>query len=248
MMLAANPQGHLVVTQPTHAWLSGQIARAWGNNRFGQFEPWEEVCLAAEQHDIGMTSSDRAPTLDTETGLPTTFMRMATETHLRLWTEGPDQVLVQSRYAALLTSLHGSALYQHRSAEPQVAAFLERRRAFEQRLISDLEPPADELARNRRLLWTWDGLSLALILGWPPWTAERVPAAGQQTVDLRLELDAEAHMLDPWPFERERVRFHIEGRVLRGEFATTADLQRALAQAPWTKRQYELRPVKDRPL
>jgi Protein of unknown function (DUF3891) len=243
MMLAAHPEGHLVVTQPTHAWLAAQLARAWGNHRFGHFEPWEEVCLAAEQHDIGMTSSDRAPTLDTGTGLPTTFMRIGLESHLRMWTEGPDQLLVQSRYAALLTSLHGSALYHHRSAEPQVAAFLEQRRAFEQRLITDLDPPADEIARNQRLLWTWDGLSLGLILGWPDWTTERVPAAGQETVEMRLERDAEGHRLDPWPFERERVALQIEGRVLRSTFSTTADLRRALVQAPWTKRQYELHPA-----
>lgn len=243
MMLAAYPEGHLVVTQPTHAWLAAQIARAWGNRRFGHFDPWEDVCLAAEQHDIGMTSSDRSPTLDADTGLPTTFMRMGLETHLRLWTEGPDQVLAQSRYAALLTSMHGSALYQHRGAEPRVAAFLAKRRAFEQRLITGLDPPADEVARNQRLLWTWDGLSLALILGWAPWSAERVPAAGEEVVDMRLGRDDGGHTLDPWPFEEERVAVQVEGRVLRSTFTATADLRTALAHAPWTKRQYELRPA-----
>jgi hypothetical protein len=243
MMLAAHPEGHVVVTQPTHAWLSGQIARAWGNERVGQFEPWEEVCLAAEQHDLGMSSWDRSPTLDAETGLPTTFTRMELETHVRLWTEGPEKVLVQSRYAALLTSMHGSALYEHRSAEPRVATFLAERRSFEQRLLADLDAPIREVARNQRLLWTWDGLSLGLILGWAPWTAERVPAAGEETVDMRLERDREAYTLDPWPFEDERVTLHIEGRVLRGTFASTEDLRRALAQAPWTKLHYELRPA-----
>src|SRR5450759_3279039 len=58
MMLAAHRDGHVVVTQPAHAWLSGQLARAWGNERFGRFEPWEDVCLAAEQHDVGMTAWD----------------------------------------------------------------------------------------------------------------------------------------------------------------------------------------------
>jgi hypothetical protein len=243
MMLAAHPQGHIVVTQPTHAWLAGQFARAWGNERFGQFEPWEEVCLAAEQHDVGMTAWDRSPTLDAETGLPTTFMRMELDTHLRLWTEGPESVLVQSRYAALLTSMHGSALYEHRGAEPRVAAFLAERRAFEQRLITDLDAPTGEVARNQRLLWTWDGLSLGLILGWAPWTAERVPAARQESVDVRLERNAEEHTLDPWPFEEEQLTFHIEGRVLHGTFVSVEDLRRAFARAPWTRLHYELRPA-----
>lgn len=240
MMLAPHAEGHIVVTQPSHAWLAGQLARAWGNERFGRFEPAEEVCLAADQHDAGMTDWDRAPTLDADTGLPTTFMRMDLDTHLRLWTEGPEKVLVQSRYAALLISMHGSALYAHRGADPQVAAFLERRRAFEAPLITDLDRPAAELHRNQRLLWTWDGLSLALILGWAPWSGEGVPAAGDEIVDLRLDRDAERHTLEPWPFRDERVSLAIDGRLLRGTFASTEQLRDALATAPWFKLQFEL--------
>jgi hypothetical protein len=41
----------LVIGQPAHAWVSGQLARAWA----GPVEPWEEVCLAA---------SERATTTD----------------------------------------------------------------------------------------------------------------------------------------------------------------------------------------
>jgi hypothetical protein len=52
----ADPEGLIVIGQPAHAWVSGQIARAWGNERFGHFEPWEDVCLAAEQHDLGMAA------------------------------------------------------------------------------------------------------------------------------------------------------------------------------------------------
>jgi len=42
----------ICITQPTRAWVAGQLARAWGNDRFGSFAPWEEVCLGAEQHDM----------------------------------------------------------------------------------------------------------------------------------------------------------------------------------------------------
>jgi hypothetical protein len=44
-------QGKIAITQPMHAWVSGQLARAWGNERFGTVEPSEEVCLGAEQHE-----------------------------------------------------------------------------------------------------------------------------------------------------------------------------------------------------
>ena len=193
MMLAPHPDGQVVVTQSAHAWLAAQLARAWGNDRFGSFEPWEEVCLAAEQHDVGMTAWDQSPTLNPATGLPTTFMQMDPETHIRQWTEGPERVLVQSRYAALLTSLHGSALFQGRSSDPRVAEFLVARRAFEERLFGTLGAPAAEVARNQRLIWTWDGMSLGLILGWAPWTALRVPAADGVTLDVLLERSRDVH-------------------------------------------------------
>ena len=43
----------IAIPQPSHAWLSGQMARAWGNRHFAAPMPYDEVCLAAGQHDIG---------------------------------------------------------------------------------------------------------------------------------------------------------------------------------------------------
>jgi hypothetical protein len=53
MQYRQEKHGKIAITQPTYAWLSGQLARAWGNIRFGEVAPWEEVCLGAEQHDVG---------------------------------------------------------------------------------------------------------------------------------------------------------------------------------------------------
>ncbi|MFL5626688.1 MAG: hypothetical protein ACJ788_13975 [Ktedonobacteraceae bacterium] len=30
-----------------HAWLSDQLARAWGNERVGEVVSWEKLCLAS---------------------------------------------------------------------------------------------------------------------------------------------------------------------------------------------------------
>jgi hypothetical protein len=240
-MLAAHPGGHVAVTQPAHAWLSGQLARAWGNEPFGT-APREAVCLAAEQHDVGMAEHDLEPTLDVHTGLPTRFTEVDLATHLRLWTEGPPKLLAQSRYAALLVSMHGSALYARRAGEPQVAAFLERRRAFEAELRATLEDSDRQIARNQRLLWTWDGLSLALILDWAPWTAQDVPAADDRRAPLCLAACDGVHTLDPWPFAAERVVVRTEGRLLRERFSEQERLRQALARAPWVDLSYELRP------
>ncbi len=58
MVLRRDEHGVLAIGQASHAWISGQMARAWGNEQFGPLEPYEEVCLAAEQHDVGMAAWD----------------------------------------------------------------------------------------------------------------------------------------------------------------------------------------------
>ena len=57
MLLVDHPDGKVAVAQPSHAWISGQLARAWG----GDMQPREEVCLAAEQHDIAWLEWERDP-------------------------------------------------------------------------------------------------------------------------------------------------------------------------------------------
>src|SRR5258705_11724462 len=66
--LVDHPEGKVAVAQPAHAWISGQLARAWGNERFGTVEPLAEVCLAAEQHDVPWIEWERRPALDPRTG------------------------------------------------------------------------------------------------------------------------------------------------------------------------------------
>ena len=120
MLIRQDSRGAIVIGQPSHAWISGQLARRWGNTRFGSVEPFEEVCLAAEQHDIGMAMWDLEPARNPESGLPASFLQMAIPDHIALWTAAPRRLLRQSRYAALLVSLHGTRLYAHRD----VSAFL----------------------------------------------------------------------------------------------------------------------------
>src|SRR3954447_15129244 len=104
----------IAIGQPAHWWVSVQLARVWGNDRFGAVEPWEEVCLAAEQHDVGMADWERAPTLNPATGLPRSFMELELDEHLDIWWQAAPLVLPQSRYAAVLVSMHGTALYERR--------------------------------------------------------------------------------------------------------------------------------------
>ena len=105
MVLREDGDGVIAIGQPAHAWVSGQLARAWGNDAFPAPEPREEVCLAAEQHDLGMAACDVAPALNPDTGRPQSFLEMPVATHLELWARAPRLARSQSRYPALLVSL-----------------------------------------------------------------------------------------------------------------------------------------------
>ena len=261
MLLAADDRGVLLIGQQSHAWISGQLARAWGNGRFGAVEPHEEVCLGAEQHDIGMSWWDLAPTRNPDSGLPHSFIEMPLEVHLSLWSEGPRRLVSQSRYAALLASMHGSRLYEMRDlnalAAPQADAvreFLSGQREFQQQLLSSLradpvtsdDAAPDVVARNSQLLWTWDFLSLAICLGWAPCSARAVPTAdpGAPT-DLELSADTAHNQLivDPWPFHRPSVSLRTEGRRLTDRFDNDEALAVALRDAPWEAVEIELVPA-----
>jgi hypothetical protein len=258
MVLRSDSDGVVAIGQASHAWLSGQLARAWGNARFGPVEPWEEVCLGAEQHDIGMTGWDLEPTWNPDTGLPHSFMEMPLATHVDLWSAAPSRLLAQSRYAALLVSMHGAALYGRRNLDALEAAdagrvqtFLHGQRTLQERLVRDLRADPvtaahagpERVARNQRLVWTWDWISLALCLDWAPTRVTGVPTAGGGTADLAMEPLAGrpgAFTLDPWPFAGATVPAHCEGRRLDGRSPDEATLRGALGHAPWVTLRFEL--------
>jgi hypothetical protein len=239
MLLAADGDGGvLAIGQASHAWLSGQLARAWGNDRFPAPSPREEVCLGAEQHDVGMALWDLAPQRHPDTGLPVQFFELDRRTHLALWTAAPQRLLSQSRYAALLVSLHGTGLYERfppRTDDPEiqraVAEYHAGQRALQERLAAEVGATPRELRRNQALLAAWDDLSLALCRRQAPYEVAGVPAAdGPATISLA---DAGAHLtLDPWPLATDALELRVEARRLDGPAADEAALHAALDRAP----------------
>jgi len=105
--------------------------------------------------------------------------------------------------------MHGSRLYKDLD-----------RTGFEREIRATLDASDTEIERNHRLVWMWDSMSLALLLGWRPWTTE----------GLRLEPDGR---VEPWPFATQSLTVRCEGRLLT---EPGADLQ----AAPWVDLTYEL--------
>jgi Protein of unknown function (DUF3891) len=247
MLHRKTADGTIVIGQPAHAWVSGQLARAWAE----PFEPWEEVCLAAEQHDIAWTGWERSPERDPETGLPYTFSALPRLRRLELWSGAAALLLPQSRYAALLVSLHGTLLVERfppgggEEVERALKAYREHEGDFQARILGSLRgdprygahAAAEAIERNRELVFTWDGLSLALLHG----VVEERSAAGHALAPVDGGL--ERVTVSPWPFREDAVTVACEGRVLREAFADERELRRGLATAPWTTIETRLTPT-----
>ena len=148
VLLRDEGDGVIAIGQASHAWISGQLARVWGNDRFAAPEPREEVCLAAEQHDVGMAEWDLRPSLNPDTGRPRSFMELPVDVHVALWSEAPAKLFSQSRYAALLVSMHGVASQSRRDLAKAHGA-LARTRTRLSRWPAQPPARADRAARRR---------------------------------------------------------------------------------------------------
>ena len=180
MVIRNNNDHWLLITQPAHAWLSGQIAENWGGHGFARPAPWKELYLAAARHDDGWADRDIYPKWNPDTGLPYDFKNIPIEDHLSIWKKSATLAEYSSRFAALLVSRHIMGLFSMHdfSREPESVRlkaehFKSHQHALQQRLIADLEVDSfygpfirdKNLEQHFRLLSVFDYLSLFLILG-----------------------------------------------------------------------------------
>lgn len=260
MLHREDPQGLIVISQPAHAWAAAQIGRQWGNERFGTFAPREEVCLAAEQHDTALTSWEKAPTLNSATGRPHTYIDLPGAAHTGYVATAARTVLTQNRYAALLVSQLFTEVWEKYYTGPDsaayaaaVQAFLAQERSLQDRLLGQLRADPvyslhaspEAVERNKRLVMAWDALSLALCAGAAgPQTFAAIPAAaGAEDLTLTAATeDRRVWRLTPWPFQGGLARVTVEGRRLAPGSRTDEELRRMLAEAPWLTLDMELRP------
>ncbi len=239
MLVYKEADGVVCIGQAAHSWVSGQLVRKWGNERFERPAPLAEVCLGAEQHDIGMADWDRRPELNTETGWPLSFLELPAATHIALWTDAPDRVLSQSPYAALLVSMHGRALFEARRQTPEIERYVREQTALQADLLERIGESPERARRNQQLVWTADFLALVgLIPEWAPETQEghdhslRIDVAGPRIVTV-----------DPWPFADEQIAIAYPGRRLTEPSATEQELHARLARAPWVNVPVTWRPA-----
>jgi|HubBroStandDraft_6_1064221.scaffolds.fasta_scaffold221020_2 hypothetical protein len=251
----------ITISQTSHSWISGQLARVWSNELFAGFEPFEPICYAAEQHDIGFLGWENQPTLNAASGLPYAFDELPESLHLDIWRTGIDQLRPVCSYASLIVSLHFHGLCQrfHRrendSDQSEASQFLREQRAFQEKTRHMLkQDPLFEhavapevLSYHRDLIAVWDLFSLELCRGrFTEFKLPGVPFTGGKYVDLQLRRQSAGEKLwevDPWPFAVESLTTLGEGRVFDRRFTDEVQMRKALRNADRTTIRFRLVPV-----
>jgi hypothetical protein len=250
----------IAISQTAHAWVSGQMARHWGNDRFSGFAPTEPLCYAAEQHDRGFMDWERQPTLNPKSGLPHTFENIPLRLNVELWKKSILELKAVSLYASLVTSLYfARAMSKERPVEShqdrqRIAEFLADQKTLRRELLSSLRKDpylrsacSDQVIEyHRRLLAAWDQLSEQLCRN-PDctFTVDDVPTALGKSCRLfvtPVDPNSREVGLEPWPFSKSRVELTCEGHVLNRRFTSEADLRKYLKEAPRVSLIYTLIP------
>ncbi len=244
--------------------MSGQLARVWSNELFGGFEPFEPICYAAEQHDIGFLAWENEPTLNVETGLPYAFDELPETLHLAIWRTGIYQLRPVCSYASLIVSLHFHGLCErfHRRRKDsflcEASQFLEEQREYQEntRQILRQDPLLEQavepeiLSYHRDLIAVWDFFSLEICRGrLREFKLPDVPLSDGRHVDLLLRQQNGAERLwevDPWPFAVGSLTTLCEGRVLDQRFTDEKQMREALRIASRTTIQFHFVPAKVR--
>ena len=239
MLFRTEPSGVLAISQPTHAWISGQILRAW-DRALG-----EPLLLAAEQHDIGWLDWEAAPTFNPNTGRPHLFREIGASVHSPMWRRGIERAAAAwGAHVALLVSRHGGVIYRrytdrHRIGEADAAAaqaYLEAQAPIEAAWSGMLGLDAEVLRRETALVAISDTLSLGLCGELKTPIEAEAPNASGATEILRLT-EQPGHSFDfvlsPWPFRKDVLMVEGEARRLpaTGRFADEAAM-RTWLQSP----------------
>jgi hypothetical protein len=220
MMFRSQPSGDIAISQPTHAWISGQIMRAWNENLS------ETLLMAAEQHDIGWIDWESEPTFNAETGRPHRFREVGASVHAPMWVKGVGRALgAWGTHVALLVSRHGGVIYgrymdRHRMAAADAAAaenYLSAQAPFETAWSQALGLKAAELDKETALVAFADTLSLALCGDLKAPLDLEAPGRGGDALAMRLAERPQRSfdfVLSPWPFRVNELVVEGEARPL----------------------------------
>lgn len=226
------PGDVLAISQPAHAWVSGQLLRQWAGDL-----P-QPLLLAAEQHDLAWIDWERAPSFDPATGRPHLFRDIGAAAHAPRWIEAVDRAKAAwGLRVALYLSRHGTVIYtrftdRHRTSDADAGAaarYVEQQRPLQVAWAQSLGLADAAVERESGLIAFADTVSLGLCGALPLPLEFDGPGIAEGTAGYRLarsQGEALAFNLAPWPFRGDTVMIVTEARLLPGgRFASEAEMR-----------------------
>jgi hypothetical protein len=243
MIIQTAPAGapRLAIMMHEHTALSGQFARAFGNERFQPAQPAELMAYVVSHHDAGWAEFDRDPVTDEKTALPYNLIETPAA-HITVTSrKSPDFNERQHPFCGLMSSMHSWGLYNGRYGlsklvliekfppheRPLADRMLEGELERQKRLKAELAGAADTakwieqapLFQNYKQLQFFDTLALYFNRIHPRERAEQdfehVPLDAQHDVTVRIRPRAAGvYELAPYPFAANNAEFAFAGRSI----------------------------------
>jgi hypothetical protein len=250
MIIQTAPAGEprLAIMMHEHTALTGQFARAFGNDGFESLSPLDLMIYVISHHDAGWTEFDRDPVTDEKTGLPYNLVETPAQYITVTSRLSPDFNQRQHPYCGLLSSMHSWGLYNGRYglsnlvlidrippqdrplAERMLDGELDRQKRLKEEIGKDPQMSGwlDEqrLFQNYKQLQFCDTLALYFNRMHPSERGqqnfEHVPRNAQQDVTLVIRPQGTGvYGLSPYPFASNGAEFAFGGRPIEPRQNTT---------------------------
>ena len=243
MIIQTAPAGkpRLAIMMHEHTALSGQFARAFGNDLFEAAQPDDLLFYVVSHHDEGWAEFDRNPVTDENTGLPYNLVETPAEYITVTSRRSPDFNERRHPYCGLLSSMHSWGLYNGRYGlsnlvlidkiplheRPLAERMLEGEINRQTRLKAEIarEPQATawleekHLFQNYKQLQFFDTLALYFNRVHPHERTEQrfehVPLNAGQDMSITIRpRDPGVYEMSPYPFAANFAEFAFAGRFI----------------------------------
>jgi Protein of unknown function (DUF3891) len=225
---------YLLVTQPEHARLSGELAARFASPVFPALTP--DAVQAIGLHDAGWahfqgeSSVATATPMLTECGKPRSFIEFAPDAFLQAWTSSIEHAAQGSALGGTIVSRHFSALarhalgaQEHSSAEKRLlTAFVRREAEREQELLSACSCPIAALDDYVKALQFCDLLSLALCCDVRESVEFPFQFGGGR---VRMRFEGSAFTLSPSPFRRDAQAANVAITVAARRYSPQSEMR-----------------------
>ncbi|MFD1186310.1 DUF3891 family protein [Pontibacter rugosus] len=230
MIVNTIPEGWEVIYQQAHGMLAAQLAYHLKPEL--QCKNWVDTLVAIANHD-NRQHTWRGKDGLTPAGAPADFTLQPNT--LEQAKKLMHDVRFQSRWVALLTSMHMSYLYESRRGESKATnAFLNDQQELQKSCRESLQQSLKETQQAYAIMQWCDRLSLILCRNELP--------ADERQLEITTGPDGKPYFLqqqqqrwikvEPWPFAAQQLEVQVEYRVLRQlQFKNDGELAKALHQA-----------------